>query len=109
MFVLGSEATLDVAKWWVSIDDTGIDKLLTKLISACSSKRKGHLQVSKVSSLAESVDPSSAESERSEVLLECVEEFSSTASSDLRRVVDAVVLDHVVRAIHVIVDVTLAS
>ena len=109
MFVLGSEATLDVAKWWVSIDDSGIDKLLTKLISACSSKRKGYLQVSKVSSLAESVDPSSAESERSEVLLECVEEFSSTASSDLRRVVDAVVLDHVVRAIHVIVDVTLAS
>ena len=68
-----------------------------------------YLQVSEVSRFAESVYPSSAESERSEILLERVEEFSRTASSDLRRVVDAVVLDHVVRAVHVIVHVSLAS
>ena len=68
-----------------------------------------YLQVSEVSRLSEPVNPSSAESERAEVLLERVEEFARAAGPHLRRVVDAVVLDHVVRAVHVIVHVALAS
>jgi len=94
VFILGSETAFDVTEWWVSVDNTSVDKLL---------------QVSEVSSFAESVNPSSAESKSAEVLLERVEELARTTGSDLRRVVDAVVLDHVVRAVHVVVYVAFAS
>ena len=67
-----------------------------------------YLQVSEVSGFSESVNPSSAESQCAEVLLERVEELARAACSHLRRVVDTVVLDHVVRTVHIVVHVSLA-
>ena len=62
--------------------------------------------MTEISSFPESIDPSPAKSKSSKIFLEGVKKFPSAWGSNVWRLVDVIILDHVMRTLHIVMNVT---